>query len=428
MQRTLVAAVRAAGVETLERRQAVDLVVRAGVQRGLLVLDPTGNLVELEARDVVLASGGHAALFAVTTNPAGATGDGTAMALRAGVPVADVELVQFHPTALAVDAWPRPLLSEALRGAGAVLRDATGRRFVDELAPRDVVSRAIAAELVRSGSEHVFLDATGIDRFADRFPSLAGVLAAAGLDASGDWIPVAPAAHYCCGGVLTDLDGATALAGLWAVGEAACTGAQGANRLASNSLLEGLVFGGRAAEAIVRRVSGDAGDEVRHRPGRRGALGALLDGAEGEAIPVRRLELDPPWAAPPRARAAAPRAGGAQVSPAALRRDLQGLFSRCAGIVRSGAGLAEAAGELRTIATRLPEPDDPRDVELANLALTGAALIASAAARHETRGAHTRADYPATDDVRFRCRFSPTATAIRPLVALPAGPARGGRP
>jgi L-aspartate oxidase len=414
VQRTLVAAARAAGVEVLADLQAVDLIAgRAGVE-GVSVLGGPGSPGELRARDVVLATGGFGNLFATTTNPAGATGDGAAMALRAGVPVADLEFVQFHPTALAVPSWPRPLLSEALRGEGAVLRDAKGRRFVDELASRDVVSRAIAAQLAESGADHVLLDATAIDGFAARFPTLAAVLAGAGLDPARDWLPVAPAAHYCCGGVLTDLDGASALAGLWAVGEAACTGAQGANRLASNSLLEGLVFGARAAGAIAAGRRAGPAATAATGPERRGALAGLLAPGWGDAIPVRVMPFSQEALRHPAGAARSPTTEAGRGPAAAsgsdcgeLRARLQALFSRLAGVVRTESGLAEARRSLDALLGELPEPVDRACVELANLAVVGAALLEAAQARRETRGAHTRADHPATDDIGFRCRLSP---------------------
>ncbi len=218
----------------------------------------------------------------MTTNPEEATGDGIAMALRAGVPVADVEFFQFHPTALHHPAMPRPLLSEALRGHGALLRDATGERFVDELAPRDVVSRAMADRMASQGVEHLWLDATGLDAFDARFPTLAESLNRAGLDPSAQWLPIAPAAHYLSGGILTDLDGASTLPGLWAAGETACTGVHGANRLASNSLLEGMVFGARLSEAIER---GRTGPEATGAM--RAASGSSADGpAQGHSAGI----------------------------------------------------------------------------------------------------------------------------------------------
>src|SRR5204863_2856266 len=215
-----------------------------------------GGPVLVRASHVVLACGGAGQLYSVTTNPALSTGDGVAMALAAGAAVADVEFMQFHPTALHHPVMPRPLLSEALRGEGAVLRDEQGVAFMAaehplaDLAPRDVVSRAIARRLVDRGLDNLWLDATSIDDFPHRFPTIWAHCRDAGLNPTRDWLPVAPAAHYLCGGVVTDIDGAASLPGLWACGEVACTGIHGANRLASNSLLEGLVFGHRVATAI----------------------------------------------------------------------------------------------------------------------------------------------------------------------------------
>src|SRR5439155_12581723 len=203
-------------------------IVEDGRCRGVTALDVGSATHRVEAANVLLATGGAGQLFAVTTNPAEATGDGVAMALRAGVAVADVEFMQFHPTALHHPKMPRPLLSEALRGHGALLRDTGGERFVDELAPRDVVSRAMTARMLDQGVDHLWLDATGLERFAERFPTIAAAVHDIGLDPARDWLPIAPAAHYLSGGVVTDLDGATALSGLWACREVACTGVHGA--------------------------------------------------------------------------------------------------------------------------------------------------------------------------------------------------------
>src|SRR5690606_32977313 len=250
IERALVEAVRETAVAVFERTFALDLLVEGGRCAGVRAIGPDGAHLDVRSRHVLLATGGAGQLYSVTTTPLEATGDGIAMALRAGVAVADIEFVQFHPTALHHPLMPRPLLSEALRGHGALLRDQDGERFVDELQPRDVVSRAILARMDETGAEHVWLDATGLDHFDVRFPTIASELRAAGFDPTVDWLPVAPAAHHQCGGVVTDLDGATSLPGLWAAGETACSGVHGANRLASNSLLEGMVFGPRAVEAI----------------------------------------------------------------------------------------------------------------------------------------------------------------------------------
>src|SRR5437868_13462885 len=279
-ERALVDAVRRTAAAVLEHWFAVDLIVEGGRCRGVMALDPSGRRQEVRAAHTRLASGGAGQLFSVTTNPEQSTGDGVAMAVRAGVPVADVEFMQFHPTALHHPQMPRPLLSEALRGHGALLRDTDGERFVDELASRDVVARAMTARMLEQGTDHLWLDATGLEHFAERFPTIAAAVRAIGLEPSRDWLPIAPAAHYLSGGVVTDLDGATALPGLWACGEVACTGVHGANRLASNSLLEGMVFAPRVIEAI------EAG---RDGPQSTGAMRVVL-GGDAE-IPGRSLVL-----------------------------------------------------------------------------------------------------------------------------------------
>ncbi len=411
VERALVEATRASSDVVLERWLALDLVVRDGRCRGLSAMSPDGQVVELSAGHVVLAAGGVGQLFAVTTNPPEATGDGVAMALRAGVPVADVEFVQFHPTALHHPAMPRPLLSEALRGHGAVLRDATGDRFVDELAPRDVVSRAMAARMAALGVDHLWLDATGLERFAQRFPTIAASLAAIGLDPARDWLPIAPAAHHLSGGVLTDLWGATALPGLWAVGETACSGVHGANRLASNSLLEGMVFGARLAERIADGADG---------PSVTGALRSLPDdgstaGAprgDEAAIPGRRCVPTvlgpggPPWrsAAPDGPVPVADRAVADRAVADGLLERLQQAMTQGAGVIRSERSLEEARQQLVTVASDLRALQGHRAVEVANLLAVAAALLGSASARRESRGAHTRLEYPSPEP-RWRCRL-----------------------
>jgi L-aspartate oxidase len=350
----------------------------------------SGELEEVRARAVVLATGGAGQLFALTTNPLGSTGDGIALALRAGIPVADLEFVQFHPTALAMSGVPRPLLSEALRGEGALLLDGKGRRFVDELLPRDVVARAIATTMASEGSDHVLLDARSIQGFAKRFPSLARVLAEVGLDPERDLLPVAPAAHYLCGGVLTDLDGATALPGCYAVGEVACTGVHGANRLASNSLLEGLVFAPRVAEAITKAGAG---------PSPTGALGPLLGECEG-ALALRRVTLPSGVAPKPPGQA---RGGTTE----GLRRELASAMSSKVGVERDAGSLSSLASSLQGLATRAAalEPAAARDrLELVNLLDVARAMVALATERAESRGAHYRRDHPEPDDA-FRCRL-----------------------
>ncbi|MCU1345901.1 MAG: L-aspartate oxidase, partial [Acidimicrobiia bacterium] len=240
IERALVEAVQSTAAALFERWFALDLLVIDGRCAGVRALSRDGSVHDIRAAHVLLATGGCGQVYAATTNPIESTGDGLAMALRANVACADVEFMQFHPTALQVPRMPKPLLTEALRGHGALLRDAHGERFVDEMRPRDVVSRAETTIMLEQGTDHVWLDATNLEDFAARFPTIAAELTAVGLDPAKDWLPVAPAAHYHCGGVVTDLRGATTLPGLWAAGEVACTGVHGANRLASNSLLEGM--------------------------------------------------------------------------------------------------------------------------------------------------------------------------------------------
>jgi L-aspartate oxidase len=352
-------AVQASGADIRESWLASDLLVEDGRVAGVRGTGPDGA-EELRARHVVIATGGAGQCFAVTTNPALSTGDGIAMAMRAGVAVADLEFMQFHPTALHHPSMPRPLLSEALRGEGAILRDEHGVPFMrDEhpladLAPRDVVAKAISRRLIQHGLDHLWLDATAIDEFPARFPTIWEACRAVGLDPTRDWLPVAPAAHYLSGGVCTDLDGATTLPGLWACGEAACSGVHGANRLASNSLLEGLVFAARAVEAIV-------GGHDRCR-----------------ATGVLRHPLPEPFAVP----------RGITTTPGpAIRDELQRIMTRDAGVLRSAASLERAADALGGLV--------PTDVESANLLAVSTVLVRAATARRESRGTHTREDHPA---------------------------------
>jgi L-aspartate oxidase len=284
--------------------------------------------------------------------------------VRAGVPVADVEFMQFHPTALHHPQMPRPLLSEALRGHGALLRDANGDRFVDELASRDVVAKAMTARMLEQGTDHLWLDATGLEAFDERFPTIAAAVRAIGLDPTRDWLPIAPAAHYLSGGVVTDLDGATALPGLWACGEVACTGVHGANRLASNSLLEGMVFAPRVTEAI---------EGGREGPRPTGAMRAVL-GGECE-IPGQALSLP-----------SLPKTTGSD-DPEKLRARLQRTMTAGAGVLRDAASLDATADGLADVARSATDP------EVRNLAEAGWARVHAARARQESRGAHSRLDF-----------------------------------
>ncbi len=405
IERALVDAVRQTAAAVLEGWFALDLIVEGGRCRGVRALAPDGTASEVRATHTLLATGGAGQLFAVTTNPSQSTGDGLAMALRAGVAVADVEFMQFHPTALHHPAMPRPLLSEALRGHGALLRDARGERFVDELSPRDVVSKAMTARMLEQGVDHLWLDATGLERFDERFPTIAASMRAAGLDPAADWLPIAPAAHYLSGGVVTDLDGASTLPGLWACGEVACTGVHGANRLASNSLLEGMVWAPRVIEAIERGKEG---------PDATGAMRPLLLDAPvpgviwAEGLNVGPVDVAPPASGAPEGRRPDHdpfRSAGFEPGrdPAKLRDELQRAMTIGAGVLRSATSLAGTDAIVAELASA-PGPQTAAWSELHNLLCSARALLAAAGAREESRGAHGRTDFPATSDA-FSHRF-----------------------
>ena len=392
IERTLVHAVRRAGAGVLEGTLVTDLLVEDRRVVGVAALDIAGRPVELRATHVVVATGGAGQCYAVTTNPALSTGDGIAMAMRAGIAVADLEFMQFHPTALHNPTMPRPLLSEALRGEGAILRDEQGEPFMRgehplaDLAPRDVVAKAISRRLNDRGLDHLWLDATGIERFPERFPTIWGACRAVGLDPTRDWLPVAPAAHYLSGGICTDLDGASTRPGLWACGEAACSGVHGANRLASNSLLEGLVFAARAVEAIVHGKDGpDATGVLR---------GVAFDATPAPVSPLVTAGDTP------------------------IRDELQRVMTRDAGVLRSAASLEDARRALARLV--------PSDVEEANLLSVGTALVRAAAARRESRGTHTRSDYPEPSS-EFLGRLVSVGEGAPELVPLPVSSAETAR-
>ncbi len=399
IERALVAATQRVEVEVREGWFAIDLLVERGRCIGVVALDPTGSVHNVRALDTVLATGGTGQCFAVTTNPSLSTGDGVALALRAGVACSDLEFVQFHPTALHVPRMPRPLLSEALRGEGAVLRNELGEMFMEgrhelrDLAPRDVVSRCIAEQLRDQGVEHVWLDATMIPDFDLRFPTIFAACRSVDLDPRVDWLPVAPAAHYQCGGVLTDLFGATNLPRLWACGEVADAGVHGANRLASNSLLDGLVFGARVVEAI---GAGRVGPSD---------TGALAGTAEFTASADPDPDLLP---------------GSDPIAPASVRDSLQRVMSRDVGVVRDGANLDVAAktlDDLVPLANDLPARS-PDSYEVRNLLRVAMAIVANARAREESRGAHTRSDHLDTSDALLG-RFVVAGDAAPRFVAAP---------
>ena len=386
VERALIAAVVAAGdIEVIEHALALDLLLddagaACGVTLHVLGEGARDGVGALRARAVVLAAGGLGQVYASTTNPAVSTGDGLGLALRAGAAVADVEFVQFHPTALWTGAGAtgrQPLVTEALRGEGAILVDSRGALVMagahplGDLAPRDVVAKQMSRTMAAQGVDHLYLDARGLgaDLLRRRFPTLLANCAEIGVDPIVEPIPVAPAAHYASGGVRTDIDGATAVRGLYACGEVACTGVHGANRLASNSLLEGLVFATRIGAALANELP---------NPG------------EPAAPAAATWSLDD-----------------------AARPELQRAMTDGAGVLRNADGLGAAAKTLDVLAERRTTDVGPESWETTNLASVATALTAAALRREETRGCHWREDFPATEarwQVRLVQRLDPTGS------------------
>jgi L-aspartate oxidase len=367
------------GIEVIEHALVVDLLQDddgqvCGVTLHVIGEGQMDGVGAALSRAVVLATGGFGQVYSATTNPSVATGDGLAAALRAGAVLADVEFVQFHPTVLwlgAGSSGQQPLISEAVRGEGAYLVDRDGVRFMQgrhalaDLAPRDVVSRAIVDRMRETGENHVFLDARhlGAEFLEERFPSIVARCRELGFDPATELLPVAPAQHYASGGVRTDLVGRSSLDGLYACGEVSCTGVHGANRLASNSLLEGLVFAHRIADDISARI------------------------ADGEL---------------PQTRAAAP-AGDTALLDDSARVQVQATMTAGSGAVRSADSLAVAASALRDLAAAATSAEpDPQSWETTNLLHVGQVLTLAASLREETRGGHVRSDHPDQVDPRWR--------------------------
>jgi L-aspartate oxidase len=397
--RTLVEAVRRAPeIRVVDQAFAVDLAVEDGRVVGLLAVHAGGRRILHLAPAVVLATGGLGRLYLHTTNPKEATGDGLAMAARAGARLVDLEFVQFHPTALATGADPMPLLTEALRGEGAVLIDETGARFMPaehpdaELAPRDVVARAVWRQ--QMAGHRVFLDARAAvgEEFPEQFPTVFELCRRAGLDPRVEPIPVSPAAHYHMGGIAVDERGRTSLPGLWACGEVTATGAHGANRLASNSLLEALVFGARVADDLRAAAAPAARRTPRGRFAAQGSSGMPATGDAELTMAVRRLMWEK------------------------------------VGLVRDAAGLDAAVDELERLAAAHPQASG----EARNLLAVGRLVAAAARERRESRGGHYRSDYAASDPAWQRrlfltaaadgsARFEAAETLPEPALAAAGG-------
>jgi L-aspartate oxidase len=378
VERALIAALHGSSIEVIEHALVLDLQTDAagrtcGVTLHVLGEGTRDGVGAVSARAVVLATGGMGQVYASTTNPDVSTGDGVALALRAGAEVADLEFVQFHPTALfrpQAATGRQPLVTEALRGEGAVLVDAAGRPVMAgvhplaDLAPRDVVAKQMSRVMAEQGVDHLYLDARGLgtELLHHRFPTLLANCADIGIDPVCDLVPVAPAAHYASGGIRTDLEGRTAVPGLFACGEVACTGVHGANRLASNSLLEGLVF----ADRIAKAVSTD-----------------LPEPGAPVAVDVT---------------------GG--LVEAAARADLQRAMTEGAGVLRDAGSLATTAKIVADLAQRRTDAAGPDTWETTNLVTISAALVDAADRRAETRGCHWREDYPARDDEHWQVRWA----------------------
>ncbi|MFI9629986.1 L-aspartate oxidase [Streptomyces sp. NPDC052042] len=492
ISRALVAAVREAALRTIENALVLDLLTDADGRTAGVTLHVMGEgrhdgVGAVHAPAVVLATGGMGQVFSATTNPAVSTGDGVALALRAGAEVSDLEFVQFHPTVLYLGAdseGQQPLVSEAVRGEGAHLVDASGTRFMAgqhelaELAPRDIVAKAITRRMESHGTEHMYLDARhfGAAMWERRFPTILAACRAHGIDPVTEPIPVAPAAHYASGGVRTDLRGRTTVPGLYACGEVACTGVHGANRLASNSLLEGLVFAERIAADIVEQANGTGQANGAKWPtnGAGQANGAEWSRSVGQVNGTERAggtgwsrdtERTNGTGQGPESEETGNRPGATAAPSDALpalsplldpeaRGTIQRIMTRGAGVLRSAESLAAAAealdalhdGAARAAAsdTSAPGPaapgastadasapdaaaPDPADGlkpaepgveawEATNLLLVSRVLVAAARRREETRGCHWREDLPERDDANWRRHLVVRLTPERRLV------------
>lgn len=364
-------------IKIRERSFVLDMLVEDGACKGVLTYDEDTGSIKLYLSNIIIcATGGYGQLFRDTTNPDVSTGDGVCMAYRAGAEVMDLEFVQFHPTVLFHPENKSFLISEAVRGEGGILKNINGKRFMpeyhslNELAPRDVVSRAIFAEMKKTGSDHVYLDIRfkGKEYLENRFPNIYRTCLNYGIDMAGDMIPIAPAEHYCMGGIRADVHGRTNIKGFFTCGESACNGIHGANRLASNSLLEGLVFG---------RVIGSQVDEILTCTGRSIAFSDIVYKTDR-----RILEFD----------------------KAAAKEDIRRIMADDVGIVRNKKGLSEALDRVKGYSGKIADMKNETmlDFELQNITLLSGLVIESALEREESRGAHYRTDFEKTDDERWK--------------------------
>src|SRR6266568_2237498 len=406
IERALVAALAKRPSVTLYAETFVSrLLMQDEICAGIEAIDRNGRTFKIESQATVLASGGAGGLWLHTSNPSGATADGLALAWRAGAALTDLEFMQFHPTVLVLDGNSH-LISEAVRGEGAYLHNHAGERFMlgyhpqAELAPRDVVARAILSEMLSEEAAYQYLDLSHLPaaRMHARFPTISAVCRSYGLDLAKDLLPVAPAAHYCMGGVMVDIDGRTTLPGLYAVGEVACTGVHGANRLASNSLLEGLVFGLRLA-------------------------GALTEPSPGAALWHPELSIKCKGEACPR-----PGPGRPDPTLRGVLHELRRIMWQYVSLCRDHQGLLEAKRRVEALWNMLPpegsteytgEQAAPRQVELVNMLQVARLVIDAALQRQESRGSHWRSDYQAPDEALASHRYVFQRSSAAPGASIP---------
>jgi L-aspartate oxidase len=415
IERALMNAVRKRSSITLHEETFVrSLDVENGVCTGLKALDHDGQTFTIKAQSTILANGGAGGLWLHTSNPAGATADGLALAWRAGAALTDLEFMQFHPTVLVVGG--SHLISEAVRGEGAFLRNHAGERFMlkyhalAELAPRDVVARSILSEMLSEGTNCQYLDLRHLpaERMHERFPNISAICRSYGLDLAKDLLPVAPAAHYCMGGVMTDTYGRTTLAGLYAVGEVACTGVHGANRLASNSLLEGLVFGLRLADGL----AGMSGEQAQTSSRQALTIPVYDDLSREEALLSVRLDHE---------------------SIVQMRREIRQVMWKYVSLQRDRHGLLEATQQLQNLQNHMLKNGSTQQnnivewLETVNMLKVAELVIAAASRRRESRGSHWRLDYPAPNEMLTgrHYAFQPVLAAFSKQEATPQGGRKG---